>query len=61
MALFDDRSTREADELSGSDVATRALSVAVVENDFVEAVYRKLLEDLEAALKGVGASEETGR
>ncbi len=42
MALFDDRSAREADELSGSDVATRALSVAVVENDFVEAVYRKL-------------------
>jgi phosphatidylethanolamine/phosphatidyl-N-methylethanolamine N-methyltransferase len=42
MALFDNRSTREADELSGSDVATRALSVAVVENDFVEAVYSKL-------------------
>jgi phosphatidylethanolamine/phosphatidyl-N-methylethanolamine N-methyltransferase len=42
MALFDDRSAREADQLSGSDVATRALSVAVVENDFVEAVYRKL-------------------
>jgi phosphatidylethanolamine/phosphatidyl-N-methylethanolamine N-methyltransferase len=42
MALFDDRSTREAEELSGSDAATRALSVAVVENDFVEAVYAKL-------------------
>src|SRR5687768_14033490 len=42
MALFDNRSTREADEVSGSDAATRALSVAVVENDFVEAVYSKL-------------------
>ena len=42
MALFDDRSTREAEELSGSDAATRALSVAVVENDFVEAVYSKI-------------------
>jgi phosphatidylethanolamine/phosphatidyl-N-methylethanolamine N-methyltransferase len=39
MALFDDRSTVEAD---GGDAATRALSVAVVENDFVEAVYAKL-------------------
>jgi len=39
MALFDDRSTVEAD---GADAATRALSVAVVENDFVEAVYAKL-------------------
>jgi phosphatidylethanolamine/phosphatidyl-N-methylethanolamine N-methyltransferase len=42
MALFDDRSTGEADELSGSDAATRALSVTVVENDFVEAVYAKI-------------------
>lgn len=42
MALFDNRSTREADEVSGSDAATRALSVAVVENDFVEAVYAKI-------------------
>ena len=33
---------READELSGSDVATRALSVTVVEKDFVEAVYEKM-------------------
>jgi phosphatidylethanolamine/phosphatidyl-N-methylethanolamine N-methyltransferase len=39
MALFDDRSTVEAD---GADAATRALSVTVVENDFVEAVYAKL-------------------
>jgi phosphatidylethanolamine/phosphatidyl-N-methylethanolamine N-methyltransferase len=42
MALFDNRSAREADELSGSDAATRALSVTVVENDFVEAVYAKI-------------------
>jgi phosphatidylethanolamine/phosphatidyl-N-methylethanolamine N-methyltransferase len=42
MALFDDRSTGETDEVSGTDAATRALSVAVVENDFVEAVYAKL-------------------
>ena len=42
MALFDDRSRGEAEELSGSDAATRALSVAVVENAFVEAVYAKL-------------------
>ena len=42
MALFDDRSAREADELIGSDAATRAFSVTVVENDFVEAVYAKM-------------------
>ena len=36
MALFD----RENDNF-GSDVATRALSVTVVENDFVERVYEK--------------------
>jgi hypothetical protein len=41
MALFDNRSAREADELSGSDAATRR-SVTVVENDFVEAVYAKI-------------------
>jgi phosphatidylethanolamine/phosphatidyl-N-methylethanolamine N-methyltransferase len=37
MALFD----RE-DETFGSDVGTRALSVAAVENDFVARVYEKL-------------------
>lgn len=41
IALFD-RKDREDELVSGSDVATRALSVAVVENDFVEAVYDKL-------------------
>jgi phosphatidylethanolamine/phosphatidyl-N-methylethanolamine N-methyltransferase len=40
MALFDRKDSR--DELVGSDVATRALSVAAVENDFVEGVYDKL-------------------
>lgn len=41
MALFDTR-TSETDEFSGSDVATRALSVTAVENDFVAGVYEKL-------------------
>ena len=40
MALFDSEDHRE--ELVGSDAATRALSVAAVENDFVEGVYDKL-------------------
>jgi phosphatidylethanolamine/phosphatidyl-N-methylethanolamine N-methyltransferase len=39
MALFDTQ--REPDSLSG-DAATRALSVTVVENHFVERVYEKL-------------------
>lgn len=42
MALFDRKAEREDDVVSGSDAATRALSVAAVENDFVEAVYDKL-------------------
>lgn len=42
MALFD-RKTQVDDELvSGSDAGSRALSVAAVENDFVEGVYDKL-------------------
>lgn len=40
MALFDQKVETE-DEVSG-DAATRALSVAAVENDFVEGVYDKL-------------------
>jgi phosphatidylethanolamine/phosphatidyl-N-methylethanolamine N-methyltransferase len=40
MALFDTKDRRE--EVVGSDAATRALSVAAVENDFVEGVYDKL-------------------
>lgn len=39
MALFDHKT--EAENVTG-DAATRALSVAAVENDFVEAVYDKL-------------------
>jgi phosphatidylethanolamine/phosphatidyl-N-methylethanolamine N-methyltransferase len=42
MALFDTQSSHEAEEIGGSDAATRALSVTVVENDFVANVYEKL-------------------
>ena len=42
MALFDRKAEREEDVVSGSDAATRALSVTVVENAFVEGVYEKL-------------------
>jgi phosphatidylethanolamine/phosphatidyl-N-methylethanolamine N-methyltransferase len=42
MALFDQKTEREEELVSGSDAATRALSVIAVENDFVEAVYDKL-------------------
>ena len=40
MALFDRKNPHE--EVVGSDAATRALSVAAVENAFVEGVYDKL-------------------
>ena len=40
MALFD--TERDQAETLGGDAATRALSVTVVENDFVERVYEKL-------------------
>jgi phosphatidylethanolamine/phosphatidyl-N-methylethanolamine N-methyltransferase len=40
MALFD--SQRERADAVGGDAATRALSVTVVENDFVARVYEKL-------------------
>src|SRR5512132_4422697 len=42
MALFEPHSTHESEEIIGSDAATRALSVTVVENDFVAGVYEKL-------------------
>jgi phosphatidylethanolamine/phosphatidyl-N-methylethanolamine N-methyltransferase len=42
MALFESPRLVETDEFSGSDVATRALSVTVVENDFVARVYEKI-------------------
>ena len=41
MALFE-RKADSAEEISGSDAATRALSVTAVENAFVEGVYDKL-------------------
>jgi len=41
MALFEPR-TRDEEEISGSDAATRALSVTVVENDFVARVYENI-------------------
>jgi phosphatidylethanolamine/phosphatidyl-N-methylethanolamine N-methyltransferase len=42
MSLFE-RKTESADDLvSGTDAGSRALSVAAVENDFVEGVYDKL-------------------
>lgn len=41
MALFDQKDPVE-DPIVTGDAATRALSVTVVENDFVEAVYDKL-------------------
>jgi phosphatidylethanolamine/phosphatidyl-N-methylethanolamine N-methyltransferase len=40
MAIFDQ--TGRDEELAGGDAASRALSVTVVENDFVEGVYEKL-------------------
>ena len=43
MALFEQPKRRgDEDFIASSDVATRALSVTVVENDFVEGVYEKL-------------------
>src|SRR6266550_3145293 len=42
MALFDPPRPIEHEEVIGSDAATRALSVTVVENDFVAGVYQKL-------------------
>lgn len=42
MALFDRKSPSDDDLVSGTDAGSRALSVAAVENDFVEGVYDKL-------------------
>ena len=42
MALFDRKAESDDDLVSGQDAGTRALSVAAVENDFVEGVYDKL-------------------
>ncbi len=42
MALFEPDRTPEGEEILGSDAATRALSVTVVENAFVARVYENL-------------------
>jgi phosphatidylethanolamine/phosphatidyl-N-methylethanolamine N-methyltransferase len=42
MALFGRRDEPQDEVVSGSDTATRALSAAVVETDFVEHVYEKI-------------------
>jgi phosphatidylethanolamine/phosphatidyl-N-methylethanolamine N-methyltransferase len=42
MAIFDHDTGHHNDNFTGADAATRALSVTVVENDFVEGVYEKL-------------------
>src|SRR5260221_14200519 len=42
MPLFEPRRAAEPEEFIGSDVATRALSVTPVENDFVARVYEKI-------------------
>jgi phosphatidylethanolamine/phosphatidyl-N-methylethanolamine N-methyltransferase len=42
MALFNRNNGGREDEILGSDVATRALSVTAVETDFVAGVYEKL-------------------
>src|SRR6202158_2028993 len=42
MALFELGRSRESEEIVGSDAATRALSVSVVENDFVARVYENI-------------------
>lgn len=42
MALFDRKTDSQDDVVSGTDAGSRALSVAAVENDFVEGVYDKL-------------------
>src|SRR5829696_8093387 len=42
MALFDRKAPPQDDVVSGTDAGSRALSVAAVENDFVENVYDKL-------------------
>lgn len=42
IALFERKDQPEEELVSGTDAGTRALSVAAVENDFVEGVYDKL-------------------
>jgi phosphatidylethanolamine/phosphatidyl-N-methylethanolamine N-methyltransferase len=42
MPLFERKAEPDEELVAGADVATRALSATVVENDFVEGVYDKL-------------------
>src|SRR5262249_24538242 len=42
MALFESQRSSEREEIVGSDAATRALSVTVVESDFVARVYENI-------------------
>jgi phosphatidylethanolamine/phosphatidyl-N-methylethanolamine N-methyltransferase len=42
MPLFERKADPADDLVAGSDIGTRALSVTVVENDFVEGVYDKI-------------------
>jgi phosphatidylethanolamine/phosphatidyl-N-methylethanolamine N-methyltransferase len=42
MPLFERKTEQDEELVGGADVATRALSATVVENDFVEGVYDKL-------------------
>src|SRR5215813_14613204 len=42
MALFERDRSRDDEEIIGSDAASRALSVSVVENDFVARVYENI-------------------
>ena len=42
MALFEPRRSSDQGEIVGSDAATRGLSVAAVENDFVTRVYENI-------------------
>src|SRR5690348_17463171 len=42
MPLFEPHRSSESEEIVGSDAATRALSVTVVENDFVARVYENI-------------------
>jgi phosphatidylethanolamine/phosphatidyl-N-methylethanolamine N-methyltransferase len=42
MPLFESPRPSDTDEIMGSDVGTRALSVAAVENDFVAKVYENI-------------------
>ena len=42
MGLLEPRHAREREEIVGSDAATRALSVTVVENEFVSRVYENI-------------------